>query len=103
MHFPKKFKIRSARRAGLTLFAFSVLLLTVSCATDSKDIYFRSRLPTGENPHFKEQGKFGANLELESERLTTQATHNLVSDFTFKKRQNGTPFAQDYGELGLVG
>lgn len=74
-----------------------------ACASDSKDIYFRSRLPTGENPHFKPQGQFGVNIELESERATHQITKNLVSDFDFKYKQSESPFSQNYGEMGLVG
>jgi hypothetical protein len=64
------------------LLLLSVAILN-SCASASKDIYFRTRLPTMETIEMGEDGSFGFGADLESKRFTIKTTRNLVDDFTF--------------------
>ncbi len=80
---------------------FTMSLALVGCVSSSKDIYFRSRLPTMEAPTFNENNRFGLELDLESDRFTTQITRNLVSDFHFYN--DNASFHNAYGGAGIEG
>lgn len=84
--------------ALLALLALSIL---VGCASASKDIFFRSRLPTMEAPVFNENNRFGLEFDLESDRFQTRITRNLTSDFSFYR--DGADFHNSYGRATLEG
>ncbi len=62
-----------------------LLLALCSCASSRKDIYFRTRLPTIETIDMGEAGRFGVNLDVESQRFQVQATNDIVNNPRFVK------------------
>lgn len=76
-----------------SLVAFAALV--TGCASASKDIHFRSRLPTQEIPllSFEKEQQFGFDVDLENNRFTFQPTHNLVDNYDLN--QNNHYFSRD--------
>lgn len=70
--------------------------LLIGCANKAqKDLYFRARLPTIEDPDINLPGSIGLNLQLQSARFKGKLTNNLAEKFEFKKGEG------DYGNRGL--
>lgn len=65
------------------------------CASASKDIHFRSRLPTQEIPllTFDKTQQWGVDIDAENNRFTFQPTHNLVDNYDLD--QNTHYFSSD--------
>ena len=55
------------------------------CAAASKDVYFKTRLPTMENLEIDAENKFGLDVDFENRRFEVTATNNLVNNFQFTK------------------
>lgn len=71
-------------------------VLLVSCANKAqKDLYFRARLPTIEEPDLNPPKSLGANLQVQSARFKGKLTENLAEKFQFKKSDG------EFGNRGL--
>ncbi len=71
-------RVKISKIIVLSLCYFFMIL---GCSSAGKDIHFRSRLPTQEVPFLgaSEIVTFGAQMELENQRVTFQPTKNLVN------------------------
>lgn len=84
-----------------SLIGLMAWVLLVGCASNKTEIFYRSRLPTLEDPRFNQHKKLGLEIDLESDRLKTRITNDLRTDFSFRK--NNSDFSHNYGELKLGG
>jgi hypothetical protein len=64
-------------------------LVLMGCAgTARKDVYFRSRLPTMEDPDISKAGHLGLIAEVQTARFSGRLTRNLAESLTFVKGQS---------------
>lgn len=81
-HFQKRVSVVAFFiRSHLLLAGVSALFF--GCATASKDIHFRSRLPTQDVPFIPKSSShaFHFNVQAENSRFTFQPTNNLVANY----------------------
>ena len=71
-----------------------LLVVLAGCAAPSKNISFRSRLPTQEMPllnRAENGGRVGLQLDVENQRFTFQPTDNLIANYNLAN--NDTHFS----------